>query len=467
MPTRSLSYESPLSAQGAADPSWRVIVAPLLIVAVTSLYCLHMMRNVSGIYPILACISAIAGCLIARRPWDLDRFGLGALFLLAAALLYSVIISFVQVPGENYFLAIARIGFIAPYALFVLAVIDTDERMRVALKTFAVWTVIAGGTLIYQNLFGAIDWFADPSERAGAVRYASLAGSLTAYGVAGGVALPIVYYMFGGNIVWRPAMLAIIMVAMLMSLQKAAVMNVSLFWVCVIAVFVTLAIRHKRTLPLNHLATVVVAACIVAIVIAGTSILPRLGVGASPPQGDAAASALHRSAILATVDNVVRFDTSSPVTDVSILESVVDRFFALPRILFERYGLTNMLVGVGLVGGSGTLGFDQVICSSVNDTSSCKPKYPMAHNGLVEMMAMGGVILLFAFSIVCIIAAWRISKMFWFHPDRRMYAGLLLVLVLYFFNVPFTSGILSQPYLAGIFFVIIIPVMSRRNLTEG
>lgn len=436
-------------------PGKSISLADIAIVLVTSVFCLHTLREISPAYPLVAWTMAFAGCFLAKRPTDIDRLGLFALASLLAALAYGVAISFVQFPDENYFLAIARLGFIAPYALFVALVIDTRERMRLALKTFALWTVVAGATIIYQNSFGAIDWFAEPSVRAGAIRYASLAGSLTVYGVVGVLALPVIYYMFGNHPFFRGMLIAILLVALLMSLQKAAVINVVLFWAAVAAFSLFSFIRGRPTLPLRHILTTVSCCCCFAILLAGSVVGTQLGVNQSGTE---------RSAIVATIDNVVRLDPSAQNDDVSVVQSVIDRFGYLPLVLFEKYGLTNLLVGVGLVGASGTLGFDGVTCINIDDVATCVPRYPMAHNGLVELMAIGGLPLLLSFLAVFSFAACRAIKLHLRYMERRMYVGLIILLGLILVNAPFTSGILSQPYMGGIFFASVIPLLVRKSV---
>src|SRR5690606_15148779 len=75
---------------------------------------------------------------------------------------------------------------------------------------------------------GPVWWFAEASQREGLTRYASLVGSLTAYGVYGSFALPIIYFLCRNKYL-KVAGLIFVVAGLLVTLQKAAIANLVIF----------------------------------------------------------------------------------------------------------------------------------------------------------------------------------------------------------------------------------------------
>ena len=222
----------------------------LAIVVVTSLFCLHLVRNIFPQFPYVVWVVTLACSVIFFTPRKIDRSGAVALAFLAFAMAYSILMSFVQVPNEHYLQAIGRFGFVWPYAFFVLAVLSDWTRVRLALQTFAVWVAIAGATILMQTMFGEVNWFALPAVRDSSIRYASLAGSLTIFGIVGGFTLPIVFFFFQRNPWLRSVLFSLVSLGLLLGLQKASIVNLCIFIVglAVVLLFQSVNVLKARVL---------------------------------------------------------------------------------------------------------------------------------------------------------------------------------------------------------------------------
>jgi len=425
------------------------------IVAVVSIFCLHLLRNLVPIYPAIVCGIALLSLVFTNRAPKWDRVGMVVLALLVAALSYAVAISYVKFPEESYFGAIGRLGFMAPFALFAALVLNTPERLKLAVQTLVVWVAICASSIFYQTIFGPVDWFPLASGRAGSVRYATLAGNLTAMGVAGGLALPLTFFAFRQSIVLRGALLGIILVGMFMSLQKAAVANIALFALLMLAYALHGILRKKPGFA--HDAKMAGVAVLVgaAILVPLSFIPPNPGSGAN-----ANVDSMGDRTAFAAMTNPAG---AGYIDDIGFVQSVIDRTITLPKMLFDQYGMSNMLTGVGLVGGSGTMGFVDIVCADMSTLTDCRIRYPMAHNSAVEFMAMGGLPLLFAVLLAFGLVAWRAARAYFSNDDADTFAApALMVMFLVVVNAPMTSGILSQPYIAAAIFLVIVPVLLYR-----
>ncbi|GGA98667.1 hypothetical protein GCM10011491_28660 [Brucella endophytica] len=150
--------------------------------------------------------------------------------------------------------------------------------------------------------------------------------------------------------------------------------------------------------------------------------------------------------------------------DVDIASGTIDRLTALPAKLIHQYGPTSLLTGVGLVGGSGTLGFLDMVCTDSENIRTCQIKYPMAHNGVIELLIMGGVPLLLSFCLLVGVALWRLATEVFRNPTDKLACGALVTMLLFVPNAMMSSGVMSQPYIAGILYAICLPVLLRKEL---
>ena len=155
----------------------------LLILA----YWFHLLRNVTVLYYLAVAILLLLVLFVAaqtRSTWRLDKIII-PIFLSG---LWVTLMSIFQSDGQGNFF-IGEIRFWASFPLIVTAMILSVGPSPKIFRLFVGFYILAAISFPIQYSLGAIDWFAEASERAGSDRFASLTGSLTSYGSSVGVAV--------------------------------------------------------------------------------------------------------------------------------------------------------------------------------------------------------------------------------------------------------------------------------------
>ncbi len=457
------------------EPSWQLKAG---LIVVTSLFCLHLLRNVWVGFPLLAWAGAIFTVIRYRSAKGFDRLGKALCALLGFSIFYTIVISFIKYPDQAYVPALMRLLFIVPYLVFVATVVDDRRKLTLILQTFSFWIAMSAVTVFYQALLGPIDWFALPTVRNGTLRYASLVGNLTALGFVGGLALPFCYFLFK-NPVAQGSMVAIVMLGLILSLQKSAILNIFIFliFILLLRVFRFHNCRHTSIFSVFVFAAIFVLWSTVFTII--------------EPKGGAlnAVDTLHGTRSDLITSRVSHTEHYRPIlkaafetyfskeqvpaaepkvftmnTDVAMRQGLVDRFFTLPLKLINQYEPTSLLTGVGLVGASGSLGFLETICDNPQDIHTCRLKYPMAHNAAVEFLVMGGLPLFLSFSLFIFFAALRIAKAWRCNPCGKLESAISIAMLIFLPNAMTSSGIIVQPYIAGILYSICVPILLRPGI---
>lgn len=378
-------------------------------------YMFHMVRGLFSLYPLLVfflvlCMSVWAVSRVAVT--ELDSRGLLIILIsVGYSLLIVPIISLICAPDYFTPTSVARFLFVLPLLVIALVFVRVDRFARV-LKFYVWFAILCGASVLYQIRFGPVSWFAEASSRDGLVRYSSLAGSLTILGVSGGLALPFAFFMIRRN--WLKCLvLAAIALGMLLSLQKAAVINLIIFAILVFWFFLK---RGKAGLIilLGGLLTGFVA------------LLYSLDV----------------SYAVSVVNNVFRIGQSSDsYTDYSFSESILSRLWGLPSVVLDYHGPYSLLFGVGLAGGAGVFGNEDL---------------PMSHNALLDYLFIGGIpyLLIFLASV-----AYAIQKCLLHirkdYANQGLHRSCLWFFLIFLANMPFASGMQYQPVLGGIFYVVL------------
>lgn len=399
------------SALGFCSVDKRIIfrVALVSLFFSFSFYGLHTLRNIFPFFIVLAPLCALFSVLLLSLVISFRADGFfsgvgGVLFCLFSAIsFFPIFVSFYYY-DEKYIESFARYFYTLPFfwAASTLAVLRYG--LDGIFKAYIFLILLGAGSIFYQIFWGAVPWFPDSSERDGFTRYSSILGSLTIFGVAGGLALPVIYFSNFSSFK-KTTFICFVVLAMLLSLQKAAVLNVFVFFLFVVY---RMCVARKFL----YVSSVLL---FVLILLLSTFYFEIPYVSSS-------------------INNVLRFRSDVAYADYSVFQSVYDRFLSLPSVLFDLHGAGAVLTGVGMVGGSGVLGF---------------PEYPMAHNVYVDYLFVGGVLYLFMF-LFCFFYAWRrffvLARMSR-RGDSGTYTTAKFVFLLYFINFPFTSGVQYHPVL--------------------
>lgn len=382
----------------------RIYIGGLLAFILTNF---HLLRNVSPAFP--AATLLVLGVTTAALFWRglVMREGARiALVALAACMGYAILISFVAFPEESYADKIPRFLLTVPF-LFIGAMLNRSQ-LRVFLLVSACFGALGGLSLVVQNVAGPIGWFAEASERGGLVRYSSVLGSLTILGIFAGMALSAAYFC-RTSIYLKFLFIFLIAIGCVLSLQKAAIVNLVLFLllVCVYEA------KNKRYLIIGMSFTGIFLAGIVLSLFFGDYF-------------DLAVNLFSGS------------NTDVVVDDVSVVESLLMRMWELPSKLFATYGVNGMLFGVGMVGGAGSLGF---------------PDYPMAHNVFFDMLFIGGIPLLLIYCFLLVTTIARLYRLRTAGGDVEL--ASLWCMMFYLINLPAASGIQFQPVISSVIYLII------------
>jgi len=382
---------------------------------VFALYMFHMVRGVLSVYPLFVLFLClfVSGWALARSSISqLDVNGLALIgCLVGYSLLVIPVISLIRYPEELTINSMARFVFILPVLILVLGFTDV-QQFRKLLRFYVFFLLLCCFSMFYQIKFGAISWFAEASYRDGLIRYSSLAGSLTILGVAGGLALPFAYFLIKSKIV-KYAMLVVIAIGMLLSLQKAAVINLIIFFALV---FFSLLRRGKLGF------VVLLMGGLVSFV----ALLYYFEV----------------SYAVSVVNNVFRIGAAKEVhSDYSVSESILSRLWGLPSVVLDYHGPFSLIFGVGLAGGAGVFGNEE---------------FPMSHNAILDYLFIGGVPYLLI-SIIAIGYAFRACIGCIRHDcsNEDVHRSCLWFFVIFLANMPFASGIQFQPVLGGAFYAIL------------
>lgn len=383
-----------------------MLAAKACLVLAVGFYCLHVLRNINPIFAVLGPLFSVLGCFLVGRRSGYDGSGILVLSFFALSSCLPIIYSFVWFPDEQYAQAVFRYYYMVPVFLFFLTALRSEELLLLLFRVYVVFICLGALSLFFQVMHGPISWFSEASSRDGLVRYSSLVGSLTAYGVYSVFALPMLVF-FSSKFV-RGILFFIIAVGMFLSLQKAAVVNLLVFF---IIYFFYGSVRVKLML----LAAAVML--MISVVISYFLNVPYL---------------------VSVVDNIFRLNENAVVTDYTVMESILQRVWLLPSVLYESYGPEGMLWGVGLVGASGTLGFEN---------------YPMSHNGIFDLLFVGGVFNCMVF-IACACWMWVRIRQYTRLYNSVVGTAMQCMLLLFLINFLFAGVLYLQPYGAIVFYAL-------------
>ena len=399
----------------------------LFIILTVVISQLHLLRNLTSLY-VVAYFGCFAMTMIvaALTMRSVDR-GSRYLFKLVAMLFLLPCLAIIPgfVSGEAYTasslaVGLGRLLFALPIFVVVMLMPTTESSIRAVMVTAGVLTIIAALSIPYQFIAGPVVWFADSSERAGLIRFASLFGSITTLGIVCGMGIVVCAYSFR-SATWISLALLCIALGSVLSLSKASLVNVA-------SAFVVLPFvrRTTRREVLVFLVFLVIGLNVVAALF-GNELL-----------------SFWSSFRLTDVSN------SNLIDDVSFSESLVDRLTALPLLAINFHGSFSVLLGVGPIGGAGTFGFADV---------------PSVHNGIVELMLVGGLPLVFWYLWVnmrLVTASIEMTKV----PGGRE-AGLLALFIFtsLFVNSVFSSGMMYNP-IGALFFAIALKLVAPAVFTS-
>lgn len=394
---------------------------PFAVLVITQL---HLLRNVSPVYFLAFLGSFISALWFVLYRWrltsDIEKI---AIYFLLAIFLTPMFTMLAGVVAGKYngfgevAVGVSRTIFSLPIYLVILALPSHRESINKLLLTVALITLVAALSIPYQFIFGPVEWFADSSERSGLARYASLFGSLTALGLVSGYGI-LAAIMSIRTTAFSAAVITGIVMGAVLSLQKAAIVNM------LIALLIVPFIKTIQVKKLFYM-------LLFLLFFFG-------GVGS-----------YFSDEISRFSDSFRLFsDSESGQTDdVSLAESINERIFDQPRVAIEYHGVGSLWFGIGPVGGGGGFGF---------------PDRPNAHNGIVELLLIGGVGYLLLFSAFVAFIVFQGLKNMRLNNEKHLVRLGVFCVFMQLLNMLFSGLILFSPSNA-VFFAVALKCLLLRN----
>jgi len=332
----------------------------------------------------------------------------------------------------NPLIGIPRL-LIMPITSFILyCILRKEADYLFIIKIILLCYLFAALTIIYQLNYGPILWFADAHSRGGYVRYASIIGSLTVFGSVAGVAISLI---FNSNIVKyftiKIFYLILIFAATIISLTKTGLVMIMLAFL--IFLFFS-SIRGIREFFYSILLVIFFGAFIAVIL----------------SNNDYFINYLNTVINFTFGNNWLFLDTEKSLindTPNINIDLIIERLTKYSINSIKYYGDNVFIFGVGVWGGGGVLGY---------------PNEPSAHNGIVDLIIVGGPIYLILFLSIFI----RIQFFFILSFTKYLLSQLFFICnIIFFVNMLFISGSLFQPAIS-ILFWISIPYYIMMKQTE-
>ncbi|WP_155888374.1 hypothetical protein [Cupriavidus sp. WS] len=193
-------------------------------IVVLVMYWFHLLRNLSPIYFVALMLVILVFMTVSyanRHEANQDP----CFWLLLLLWIFASIVTIAVEPSyDNSIIGLIRFWSVMPliFACMTMGAGEVDRKI----KWFVIFYVIASLSYPLQYLIGPIEWFAEPSERAGVERFAALTGSLTSYGSSVGIASIGAFGFFSFPVAL--CLFIIFIIGGILSLQKAALANLAL-----------------------------------------------------------------------------------------------------------------------------------------------------------------------------------------------------------------------------------------------
>jgi hypothetical protein len=263
---------------------------------------------------------------------------------------------------------IGRLFFITSLPIFLIFYYADEDFTKLALRVYVYIYLIAAWSYFYQIQFGPIEWFSDePMERGSVFRFSTTLGSGNIYGIGLGCALLFTSFLNFNKII-KILIFGSLLIGSIMSMQKAAILNIIIWIFLYIFVF-----NRKNAKKILFLLTVVVFMIIIYAYVFDDEFFSAY-----------LQEFLFNSIGLNLFDNPNL--VKSTVLDV---DNIIERFIGvnIPIILSSHNPVTLFLIGIGSTGVGGGMGM---------------PEYPQSHSTYWDLLFMGGIVYLLIYIILII-----------------------------------------------------------------
>jgi hypothetical protein len=415
----------------------KILSSNNLIKFIVTMALLSTLRNVTFAYHLFL----MGGILLLALPGLKKDIELAApFFLFALFLLYTFSIiswSFVYMGSFEPLPGVPRILLVLVITLILFQYIKNREICFSLINIILAIYVVAAASIVYQVFFGAITWFPEARTRGGEHRYASLLGSLTIYGSIVGYATIIILsklYVKNSNKFSLILMLLIIILGTVLSLTKTGIVMILL------ASLIFFIFNTKQIIfNINFKQVIILFTIIFSIIIIAQNV-PKL----QSYYNIIVVQTFGADTNLANSNNVMI--DSEPVG----ISHVWKRLTYWTSSMLEEYGNIVYFIGVGVIGGGGTLGMTE---------------YGQAHNAFGDLFFIGGVPYLLLFLSLYFLIQFTLFK----NRKDTLAKILLMSNILFLANMFIASGTVFHPGISLIFWISVIyaNILATKNSTEA
>ncbi len=307
-----------------------------------------------------------------------------------------------------------------PIMSFVfLCILKDEQEFRFVIKVIFACFIFSCLFSFIQIIIGPFTFLADAHARGGYIKYPSLLGSLTVMGsILAYIVIGIFDKAFYRSYLIKLLLLFITLFAAVVSLTKTAVVLI------LIAFFLLLSISFIKNLKtfIKLLFLFLIITIILSILIINNDYLSN-----------------YVNTVINFTFGWTPFDTEYHLindTPNITLDFIIYRLTWFSSSAIDYYGLSGLIFGVGVLGGGGVMGF---------------PNQPSAHNGIVDLILIGGIIYLLLFLYFYI----RVQYYFYKNIDYNLNKFFFLCNIVFLVNMIFISGSYFQPSISIIYWLSI------------
>ncbi|MGP4038810.1 hypothetical protein ACTWP4_02710 [Gracilibacillus sp. D59] len=392
----------------------------------------HVTRNINMIFYVGLLFSLyiylfIVFFLYKKNTLDLElRFYTRELIFLFSLLLIPII-SFINLPFNEFLVGFPRFFVLMPFLLFLIIYKQLSVTfVKMAFRTVCIFMGLSSLSILYQIVFGPLMFLADSTVRSGLERYASLAGSLTAMGTIGSLAILIL--LFSKNWLFnrfiKYSLIIIISLGMLLSLQKASVINL------IICAIIYILLNFSVQQFIRSITSIIFIIIISLIVYNFTDTFY----------------------LEEYIDTIVNYTLNQDSDRTS--EDLMNRLTDKPARVFEFHsiGLMDIILGIGFASLAGVMGLNQ---------------YPMAHNAYVDLLLSGGIIHFISYLFLNLYVVYKalitVSNTVQNIIIKKIYISIVLLTLI---NMIIGSGKFYQPVQGVITFIVLFTFIRINQTTN-
>jgi hypothetical protein len=349
--------------------------------------------------------------------------------------------------GHDFLNAASRFYFVYPIFFSALVCINIFSLKRAA-QLYILIVSFAACCLIYQVYFGPIPYFVDDSNRAGVPRYATFLGALPTFGVAGAFALLSIGFAIRHRFIFG-ALFFVIFTGLILTLQKAALANL----VIILFFMFWLAWKNKLCVGPAKLSLIFLVSSFANFFFMNDYVLVNIDfLGFKLPRfngeliGWTGYGVIEDASMRVTNHFLQSHSAASATTQIAISATTQIAISATTRTS-EFLNFSSTFFGVGYEALGGALGLD---------------RYPMSHNGLVDIWRLGGAPYMTVFCLLSLSIA-RGLKCLNSGDGFSWYAPAFFAL--FSLNFIFYTGIFVNPAIAILFWINLAYLSVRQDVS--